>query len=154
MTVPAPTHPPPARPPASLPPKPSRAGALVGLLPGGLGVLGLIWLAPQKPVDQAGNTWYSSSGNETVEPGFFTGSQVVCWLLIAAGVAAAIAVLAKNRPPSTVAAAEPLPPPGWRIDPVVPGQWRWWNGISWTEQTRPLKDARFPPPRSEPPPPP
>ncbi|WP_211517146.1 DUF2510 domain-containing protein [Geodermatophilus africanus] len=28
--------------------------------------------------------------------------------------------------------AATLPPAGWYADPGTPGQWRWWNGATWT----------------------
>lgn len=29
-------------------------------------------------------------------------------------------------------------PPGWFPDPTVPGQYRWWDGMRWTDQTSPM----------------
>jgi hypothetical protein len=43
-----------------------------------------------------------------------------------------------------------VPPAGWYPDPAGPNSQRWWDGVQWSQQTRPIVVAPPPPP---PPPP-
>lgn len=39
--------------------------------------------------------------------------------------------------PTRVEPVPVLPPAGWYADPTTPGQWRWWDGSSWTGHVAP-----------------